>query len=251
MIIIDEKVNEVRKLKATVSKGINRLVWDGHHELSVPINFNTPDTENPYYSPDRGMPAIPGKYFAQLVIIQNGKPSNLTDKMAFEIEALNLNTLPIKDAKATNDYNKQLSDFRRIVLGTHDYVGGIKEKVKYIKQGISTGNVNAFGLLDDVTNLDNKFKAYDLKMTGDASLARREFETLEGLLNGVEEVVYWSWKQSYGATDAHQERLNRLKKEFTTIYASVLEMKAGIEAIEQKAENIKLPATLGRLPKPD
>jgi photosystem II stability/assembly factor-like uncharacterized protein len=251
IIITDDKGNEVRKLKASIAKGINRLVWDGHHELSVPINFNVPDIENPYYSPDRGMPAIPGKYFAQLVIIQNGKPSSLTDKIAFEIEALNLNTLPVKDAKVTNEYNKQLSDFRRIVLGTHDYVGGIKEKMKYIKQGINTGNVNAFALLDDVTNLESKLRVYDLKMNGDAALAKREFETLEGLLNGVEEIVYWSWNQSYGATDAHQERLSRLKKDFTTVYADVLEMKSIMEGIEQKADNLKLPATIGRLPKLD
>jgi hypothetical protein len=92
---------------------------------------------------------------------------------------------------------------------------------------------------------------YDLKMNGDAALAKREFETLEGLLNGVEEIVYWSWNQSYGATDAHQERLSRLKKDFTTVYANVLEMKSIMEGIEQKADNLKLPATIGRLPKLD
>jgi hypothetical protein len=42
-------------------------VWDGTYEVSSPINFNTPDLENPYYEADQGHEALPGKYFAQII----------------------------------------------------------------------------------------------------------------------------------------------------------------------------------------
>lgn len=249
IIITDENGNEVRKLKASTSKGIQKIVWDGHYNLSTPTSFYVPDTENPYYTPDKGMPAIPGKYFAQLYEIKNGKSMAISEKIEFKMNELNLNTLPIKNKQESNEYNKDLTEFRRVVLGTNEFVEGIKTKIKYLNYAVITGNANALSLVEDITLTENKLKAYNLKMFGDNTLAKREFEKLEGLIYVIEDIVYWSWNQSYGATQAQADRLIRAKKEFEIVYNQVLELKVLIEKIEQKAEAIKLPITPGRLPK--
>ncbi|MCC6373022.1 MAG: glycosyl hydrolase [Bacteroidia bacterium] len=248
VVITDELGNEVRKLKTSASKGIKRIVWDGRYEVSSPINFNVPDYSNPYYSADEGQTAIPGKYFVQLIKMYNGKKEVLTDKVAFELKTLNQSTLPLPDVQKMKAFNAELAEFRRVVLGTADYASVMKERAKYLKKGISSGNSNVLELSEDLVGFDKKMTSLELKMNGDASLAKREFETLPGLVGALEGIVSGAWSQSMGATETHQQKLTELKKEFKNVYSTVLELKSLIETIESKAESLKMPATYGRLP---
>ena len=145
-------------------------------------------------------------------------------------------------------FNTELAEFRRVVLGTSDYFNQLKERVKYIKKGLTNGSVDALELLTDLTNFEKKKTEIDFKLYGDESLARREFETLPGFIGSLENIVGSSWGQSYGATGTHLEKYAVLKNEFKTLYASIVELKNLVESIESKAEKLKMPATYGRLP---
>ncbi len=247
-IITDEQGDEIRKLKQTASKGLKRITWDGRYEVSSPINFSEPDLSNPYASADEGQPAIPGKYFVHLVKVYAGKTEQLTEKKAFEIKTLNLSTLPLPDQEKMKIFNKELAEFRRVVLGTNQYYSSLKERIKYLKRGITHAHVNALELLSDVTLFDKKRQELDFKLNGDESLAKREFETLPGFVGSLENIISSSWSQSMGATQTHIEKFGRLKVEFKAIYQAVVEMRRLVESIEDRAETLKMPATIGRLP---
>ena len=88
----------------------------------------------------------------------------------------------------------------------------------------------------------------DFKLNGDESLAKREFETLPGFVGSLENIISSSWSQSMGATQTHIEKFGRLKVEFKAIYQAVVEMRRLVESIEDRAETLKMPATIGRLP---
>lgn len=248
LVISDEQGNEVRKLKQALTKGLKRVNWDGRYETTAPIDFSEPDLSNPYYSPDQGPVAIPGKYFAQLVKVYNGKSEVLSDKVSFELKTLNQSTLPLPDQAQVKTFNKDLSEFRRVVLGTASYFENLKERIKFLKKGIINSNANSLSLLDDMIKIDEKKKSLNLKLNGDESLAKREFETLPGFVGALEGIVGATWGQSLGATQTHIERLGRLKAEFKSIYKEVKDLKIMIELIEQKAESLKMPATIYRLP---
>lgn len=249
--ITDEKGEEVKKIKLDAKKGLKRFTWDGRYEVTSPVNFIEPDTENPYYEADQGVPAVPGKYFVQLIKIYDGKTETLTDKVAFNIKTLNQSSLPLPDQQKALAFNKELAEFRRVASGTAVYFGHLHERAKYIKAGITKGSANALSLLEDMKKFDKKAQVLQLKMHGDNSLAKREFEVLPGFIDALETIVYYSWSQSAGATGTHEEKLKRLKNDFKGIYSEVVELKNIVEAAEQKAEGLKMPATLGRLPKLD
>ncbi|MEI8138137.1 MAG: hypothetical protein WCH21_12505, partial [Bacteroidota bacterium] len=143
---------------------------------------------------------------------------------------------------------KDISEFRRVVLGTSDYYEHLKERIKFLKKGVLNGNVNAVGLLADIKAFETKKLPIDIALNGDASLAKHEFETLPGLIGSVEGIVSGSWSQTMGPTQTMTEKYTKIKTEFKPIYNSILELKAMLEAIELKAENLKIPATHGRLP---
>ncbi|MEI8136947.1 MAG: glycosyl hydrolase, partial [Bacteroidota bacterium] len=108
--ITDEQGNDVRKINLPAKKGLARITWNGRYDVTSPINFNVQDELNPYYSPDEGPVAIPGKYFIKLDKVQNGKVENLVEKTAFAISTLNQSTLPIPDQQKLLAFNKDISE---------------------------------------------------------------------------------------------------------------------------------------------
>ena len=246
--ICDEKGNEVRKIQQSLSKGLKRVVWDGRYESTAPVDFSEPDVSNPYYSPDRGPQAIPGKYSVQLIRVQNGKTELLGSKMNFELKTLNQSALPLPDQQALKTFNSQLAEFRRVALGTYTYWEQLKERIKYLKKGIATGMGNTLGLMEDIQKFESLNRKLELEWNGDESLARREFETLPGFAGALENIVGSTWSQSMGLTQTQTEKLDRLKVDFKRIYAMVKEADQMVRGIEAKAENLKMPATIGRLP---
>ncbi len=246
--ISDEQGNNVRKINLPAKKGFSRFTWNGRYEVTSPVNFNVADESNPYYSPDEGPVAVPGKYYVAIEKVYNGKTEILTEKTPFAMKTLNQSTLPLPDLEKLTAFNKYISELRRVVLGTTDYYELLKEKIKFLKKGAITGHVNGKNLIGDLKNFETKKNALDIVLYGDASLARREFETLPGFIGSLENIVGGSWNQSMGPTQTMMGNYLKLKAEFASIYKSVLELKTMVEAIEVKAENLKMPSTHGRLP---
>ena len=81
------------------------------------------------------------------------------------------------------------------------------------------------------------------------NLAKREFETLSGIVGSVETIVGGTWNQSLGMTGTFEEKLTEIKPKFKAVYESVLDLNAKLTALENKLEELKLPSTPGRLPK--
>ncbi len=248
LVITDEQNNEIRKIKIDHKKGMQQALWDGRYELSSPINFNVPDLDNPYYEADKGPAAVPGKYFAQIVKVTKDKTENLTDKSAFNLKTLNASVLAVKDQVKQNALNKEIAEFRRVVLGSSDYLSSLKNRIKYLKAGLSQSNMNAIGLLKDISDFEKQTYELELKLNGDNSLAKREFETPPGFVGDMEGMVSSTWSQSYGSTGDMEEKYKELKGIFSTYYSKIKDLKLMVEQIEVKAETYKMPATYGRLP---
>ncbi|MBK7818769.1 MAG: hypothetical protein IPJ60_15395 [Sphingobacteriaceae bacterium] len=248
LVISDEQNSEIRKIKIDFNKGMQQAIWDGRYELTSPINFNTPDFDNPYYEADKGAMAVPGKYVAQIVKVVNDKPENVTDKVAFTIKSLNNYALSPKDQQKQNALNKEIAEFRRVVLGSSDYLGHLKNRIKYLKAGLNQTNSNALALKKDISDFEKLQTELELKLYGDGSLAGREFETSPGFVGDMEQMVYYTWAQTYGSTGDMEAKFVELKNLFGTHYTKIKELKTLTEQIETKAEALKMPATYGRLP---
>ncbi len=248
LVISDEQGNVIKKIKAGYKKGMQKLVWDGRHELTSPVNFNVPDWDNPYFEPERGPAAVPGTYYAQLLVLKEDKQQTISDKISFKIKNIGQQSIPPADVQKQDKLNKEIAEFRRVVLGTSDYLGHLKNRSKYLKSGLSqTANTDA-ELLNYLNSFDKKAKELDLQLYGDQSLARREFETTSGFINDMETMVYYTWAQSYGSTVTLEEKYKELRGLFKKHYEAVKELKSLIEQAELKSENAKMPATYSRLP---
>ena len=88
-----------------------------------------------------------------------------------------------------------------------------------------------------------------IKMHGDGTIAKHEFETLQGIINTIETLAGGTWSQSHGMTETYEEKLKLIKPEFKTVYDAVIVINTQLQNLETKAEALKLPSTPNRLPK--
>ncbi len=135
-----------------------------------------------------------------------------------------------------------------MVLGSSDYLGHLKNRIKYLKAGLNQSNSNALALKKDISDFEKLQIELELKLNGDGSLGSREFETSPGFVGDMEQMVYYTWSQTYGSTGDMEAKFVELKSLFGTHYAKIKELKTLTEQIETKAETLKMPATYGRLP---
>ncbi len=249
MVITDEQGNDIRKIKQSATKGMKQVVWDGRLELTSPVSFYTPDPNNPYESDEQGPLALPGKYFAQIVKVENGVLENLSDKVSFNLTTLSNSTLPEVDKAKLLAANKSLGEFRRVVLGTNQFMGSMNERIKFLKAGIQKGPSTSMTYMAELKAIEKQLKENDIAMHGDRSLEKREFETLSGIVGSVETIVGGTWNQSLGMTGTFEEKLTEIRPKFKKVYDSVYDLNAKLTALENKLEELKLPSTPGRLPK--
>lgn len=247
VIISDESGNVVRKMKQPAKKGLYRVNWNGRYDITSPVSFRTPNPDNPYDEADKGPLALPGKYLAQLVKVDFGKVDTLTEKVSFELITLNNSTL-IVNKKELDAFNKDLAEFRRIVLGINEYCKEVKERIRYVKAAVNQISTVSEDIISEVKETESLLQRLDLALNGDKSLAKREFETLPGLLGKVEGIVGNLWSTSAQQTKSYVERLSQSKITFRKIYDDAKQLKSKIESLESKLESRKAPYTPGRFP---
>lgn len=247
--ISDEQGNIIRKLKQSAKRGMYRVNWDGRMARTNPISFYTPDPDNPYEGEDVGPLVIPGKYFASLHLIKpDGTNETLVEPVAFNINSLNNASIPVSDRKALHAFYQKLADLRKVVLGTSSYKNEMRSRIKFIKTGLQQSQGNTISMLADVKQIEKKLDEIDLAMDGDASLAKREFETVPGLVGQIEGVIGNLYGTTVMQSKTYEDVYDKVKKQFGVVYNNVKTTDELLRNLEKKLDSTGLPYTPGRLP---
>jgi hypothetical protein len=120
--------------------------------------------------------------------------------------------------------------------------------MRYIKEAIkNTPNAPA-SLLTDVKNIEDALNKLEMTFNGDNSLAKREFETLPGIIGMLENIVYGLWSTSVQQTGTYETKLNEIEKKFNMAYDELKSVNSLVEALEKKLEDLDAPYTPYRFP---
>ena len=103
-------------------------------------------------------------------------------------------------------------------------------------------------IIKEVKEIDSLLLKIDFDLNGDKSLAKREFETLSGIIGKVEGIVGNLWSTTAQQTGTYKERLAQCKKSFRKTYNDARLLKQKTESLESKIESRKAPYTPGRFP---
>ncbi len=244
--ITDEKNNVVRKLKEPAKRGIHRLVWDLRWSAPEPISFRTRDEDNLYDEPNIGHLAMPGKYFVSLSKMVNGNLVELVPATAFNCVKLNNVTFPAKDLLALEQFYAKVSELARVLSAADVNREDMMDKMKYIKAALLESPKSSMNLHAEVKRIENALKDLNIKMNGDATLSKREFEVLPGINSRVGNIEYSLWRSSQAPTETNKQSLELAIKIFEPIPAELKALENAIKAVEKQLEQDGAPYTPGR-----
>ena len=246
--IRDAGDNVVRRLKAPAKKGLHQINWDFRYASFGPIDFTPFDPAFAFSSKEEGYMALPGDYSVEMSKYEDGVYSSLTDKVSFKAVALQTASLPVKDKKELDAFSKKVAELRRVTSGSELYSRGLSQKLRYLKAAVvETPNANP-QYTGEIAALEKRLINVSKVMNGDATLGRREFETLPSINQRIETITGSLWNTTAAPTPAFQQSLDIAEKQFAPVYDEIKAIGEAVKKIEEKLDKSGAPYTPGRLP---
>ena len=246
--VMDENSNVVRRIKAPAKKGMQRVIWDFRYAPFGPVDLTQFDESFVFSAPERGYMALPGNYKVSLSKFEDGRYTELVAAKPFKAVALNNATLPATDKKALEDFSRQVAELRRVSAAADAYRSELADKIKYIKQAIFVTPKLPLNISAKVAELEKRLTDVNTKMNGDATLAKREFETSPGINGRIGSITGALWATTAAPTGSFISSYNVAAKEFTLVYNETKAIGELLKSIEILLDQYNAPYTPGRLP---
>jgi hypothetical protein len=192
--------------------------------------------------------ALPGKYTVSLSKVVDGEITELAGPEPFECKALGLASLPASDKATVLAFQNEISDLRRVVLGTNNYVRELSAKLDLMDVAAKGSTVVQESILTDIRKVKMAIAEINRSLRGDGSLASRSYPTSPSVIDRIESVVYGLWESSSTPTETMRQSLKIAEDQFGELYDRIKNIsETDIAALEAKLEEAGAPYTPGRL----
>ncbi len=247
-IITDETGMVVRRLKAPVKKGLNRITWDFRDDAKSPVGSSALDGNEGGGSRARGIFVLPGNYNVSLSKFEDGNFTELVFQQPFTIESLNLAALPVTDRKMLVDFGKKASELKRALDGTNSYRNELVNKLKFIKEAVLATPAIEPSIMKDIFKLESRLVAADIILNGDEALTKREFEAPTSVSARVGDIMQNLISTTTSPTNAYLNSYTVAAQQFSPVLKEIKAVGEEIKKIEIQLEQKGAPYTPGRIP---
>lgn len=246
--IKDKDGNVVNRLIQEPKKGINRAVWNFRYPSVSPAMLKKPETSI-FGSEDQGPLALPGKYTVSMAKVVDGVITELAGPHEFECKSLNLTKLAADDKAAVGAFQNEVSQLRRIILGSSKYLGEISEKLRLMDIAVKDAPSASVDLINEIRNLEAEIAEINRVLVGDGSMAKRSFPTDPSVIERIENIVSGLWESSCAPTETMKKSLKLAEEQFSPLYQQIQRIgETDLKTLETKLEAAGAPYTPGRLP---
>jgi len=246
--VTDEAGNVVRKIKAAAKKGIQRIVWDFRYAPFGPIDLTPYDESFVFGGAENGYMALPGSYKVSLSKFEDGNYAEMVPAQSFKTVALNNVSLTVTDKKAVDDFSKKIAELRRATAAANSYRLELLNKLKYIKPAVIETPMLPVSISKEIFEIEKRLTAVNNLMNGDATLAKREFETLPSINERIRSIVGALWNTTAAPTQTYIQSYTTAAKQFTPVLAEIKSIGDAIKKVEAALEKSGAPYTPGREP---
>ncbi|MBK7407546.1 MAG: glycosyl hydrolase [Saprospirales bacterium] len=134
--ITDEKGQVVRKIKKSLSAGVQRLVWDFRYSPVGPVSLKPFSSDYAWDAAEVGYMVAPGTYKVSLSKYENGAFTQLVDPQSFVCRPLNITSLPPEDQRGLDEFNKKAADMARAVMAADAHRDYLQEQLPYLEKAV-------------------------------------------------------------------------------------------------------------------
>ena len=225
--IYDATGNEIRRMKSTPKKGIQRQVWN--------LRTNTTD---PVGSKGSGFLVTPGDYSVSVSLVKDGIVELLVDKQAFTVKGLNNQTLLAKNPEDLKAFRAEISELNRKVSGTEKVMGETKESIELIEKALLNYPNTDLTFLKSIREMMVSLKDLEVLMWGDKAKSSREFETVPSISGRLGMVAYQIYQNTAGVTKTHRLNKQIAEKQYNALRTELNEIIGALNEMESKLEGI-------------
>jgi chromosome segregation ATPase len=191
---------------------------------------------------------MPGTYKVSLSKFEDGIITEIAPAVSFNTKLLNADALAESEKKQLSEFSKKVSELRRAVGAADSYRAELSNKMKYIKTAVNEVPQKLENLPAELLSIDKKLVEINTQLNGDATLAKREFETIPSINSRVGSMEYTLWNVSAAPTQTFIKSYDIATSQFSKILVSIKEVDESIKKVEGILEENKAPYTPGRLP---
>ncbi|MEM7309700.1 MAG: glycosyl hydrolase [Planctomycetota bacterium] len=238
----------VRRIDAPRKRGLHRIAWDLRYPAATRIELKEGDEDEPWNRSDAGPLVLSGSYSATVEREVAGSVQALAGPVSFEVEALNLATLPADDRVEVLAFQRAVVDLRRAVRASDRVLNELLSRVDHCRVAIRRGAVD-LALLGEIERLDQELLQLRATLSGDRSLSSRNKPSPRSISARIENVAGSQLYTSSAPTQTERDAYNFAADAFAPLLERLRAITtAELPGIEQQLEAAGVGDTPGRLP---
>ena len=245
--IKDASGNVVRRIKKPAAAGIHRMTWDFRYPSPSPVSLQSGEVDI-FADEDAGYPVVPGTYSVSMAKSVDGIITDLAGPVSFVVKPLGMNKLAATDQDALLAFNQKTADLFRAVQGANSYLADTKHQLQLMKAAISNTPDIDIRLSEEIRDIESQLAGLRIKLQGDASIAREQFEVPSSITDRISDVVYNLWYTSGAPTNSMKDNLKFAGKAFANVLTELKRIDTHINRIQADLEKSGAPRTPGQVP---
>lgn len=230
--ISDNSGKVIRRMKQPAKAGIQSVIWDLRYDSQSPVTTETKAPKNIYQGYDFGRMALPGKYTVSIFQMYQGKISELVGPQEFSLKFLEINKQMGYDRSGIEQFANKVAQARnqmgKMNMVRKDFVN----RYYYLQQAVIATPKADKKLIEDLTKVFEQLANIDIRLFGDKSISKREFETLPSVNSRLGTVVYYLWRTTSAPTSTQREQVRLAKGELTFIEDELKSIKTQLTDIQ-------------------
>lgn len=226
--IFDSKNNLVNKIKALNTKGFNRVTWDLRYPIQSTINSqkDLPKSER------RGFLAPPGEYYAKLSKEVDGKITDITETVKFEVKRLYKSSIPAPSSEDIFTYSKQLNELSKNLSAANIRLDNSLKKVKALQ--FVSNKINNNELKGKLNRIRESLNKLNKKLTGKSIKDEIGEKSPPSVIDRYRAAFSGSQNYTYGPTETNIKSYDIATKQLKEVVAKLsMEIKKLNEIKEQ------------------
>ena len=244
--IKDQDGQIVRKITGKVSKGIQRITWDGYYPSKRPVRLSSSSFDNPFAGVNRGIMAAPGDYTVTLSKNVNGTMTDLVLDHPFAIRSLGELSLPAENREDLVAFESKVAEMQRRISGAQAVYSSARNTMRHIAKAVTAADINQGELIDDIESIDNDLDQIAKAMYGDNVASRLDQPSQMGIAGRLGWLTYGLYGSTSAPTTTQRDALRIVEEEFPAQLANLKTVQTKIQSLEEKLEAAGAPYTPGR-----
>ncbi len=234
-VVEDTQGNVIRKVTAPAKKGINRVYWDLKYPDLMPVKTEF-EKFDPLKAQEPGLYSMPGTYQVRLFASEKGVTRPLTEKISFEVKALNTTGFNEENRSQTFAFQQEVAKLTHSMVLADQQLAQAKKTIQRLKQ-INLQNTDFDALQHEkLVSLEQKNAKLILVLNGYEAKASYEEvpPTPVPLMQRLGFLINSFISSSEATNQAQRESLEILKTEFASLALEIKAMNEELKAMEPK-----------------